>query len=98
MRSTYFGSRQLYDWPFYDEDCPINARAWIPMMQLLLYNRDPHLMKYFLEWADSWAKHAMEDVYGKPPGILPGKRAINGTRTPPSNASPFLPLRSAELP
>ncbi|MGQ9649621.1 MAG: hypothetical protein ACUVXJ_05900 [Phycisphaerae bacterium] len=32
MRSTYFGSQQMYEWPFYDEDSPINARAWIPMM------------------------------------------------------------------
>ncbi|NLE61035.1 MAG: hypothetical protein GX616_22030 [Planctomycetes bacterium] len=76
MRSTYFGSQQLYDWPFYDEDSPINARAWIPMMQLVLYNRDPHLLKYYLEWADAWAKHAVEEHYGKPPGILPGQVAF----------------------
>ncbi len=73
MRSTYFGSQQLRDWPFYDEDSPINARAWIPMMHLLLYNRDPYLMKYFTEWADAWAKHAMAEGHGKPPGVLPGQ-------------------------
>lgn len=76
MRSTYFGSQQLYDWPFYDEDSPINARAWIPMMQLVLYNRDPHLMKYYLEWADAWGRHAMEEIHGKPPGIMPGQVAF----------------------
>ena len=42
-------------------------------MHLLLYNRDPHLMKYYLEWMDAWAKHAMADVYGKPPGFLPAQ-------------------------
>jgi hypothetical protein len=76
MRSTYFGSQQMYEWPFYDEDCPINARAWIPMMQLVLYNRDPYLMKYYLEWADAWAKHALGEEHGKPPGILPGQVAF----------------------
>ena len=72
MRSTYFSSQQMFEWPFYGEDSPINARTWLPMMHLLLYNRDPHLMEYYLEWMDSWAKHAMSDVYGKPPGFLPG--------------------------
>ena len=77
MRSTYFGSQQHYDWPFYAEDSPINARAWLPMQYVLMYNRDPHLMKYFLEWTGAWAKHAMADVYGKPPGILPGTVEFN---------------------
>ncbi len=73
MRSTYFGSQQMREWPFYHEDSPINARTWLPMMHLLLYNRDPHLMSYFLEWTGAWAKHAMATDWGKPPGFLPGQ-------------------------
>ncbi|MGQ9649622.1 MAG: hypothetical protein ACUVXJ_05905 [Phycisphaerae bacterium] len=42
----------------------------------MLYNRDPHLLKFYLGWADAWAKHAMEEVHGKPPGILPGQVAF----------------------
>lgn len=76
MRSTYYGSQQAHEWLFYSEDSPINARAWLPMMHLVMYNRDPYLKKYFLEWTASWAKHAMADCYGKPPGILPGTVAF----------------------
>jgi hypothetical protein len=76
MRSTYFGSQQMYDWLFYREDSPINARAWIPMMHLVLYNRDPYLMDYYLGWMDAWATAAMSECYGKPPGILPGSIAV----------------------
>lgn len=76
MRSSYFGSQQMYTWPFYDEDTPINARAWIPIMQLVLYNRDEYATRYMTEWADAWVRHALGSARGKPPGFLPGQVAF----------------------
>jgi hypothetical protein len=71
FRSNFFGSQEIYEHAYFGSDAGICARAMIPAMHLLWYNRDPYLARYCLEWGRAWVAHAKETAWGKPPGLLP---------------------------
>lgn len=71
FRSNFFGSQEIWEHAYFGSDAGICARAMIPAMHLLWYNRDPHLARYCLEWGRAWVDHAKETAYGKPYGMLP---------------------------
>ncbi len=71
FRSNFFGSQEIWEHAYFGSDAGICARAMIPAMHLLWYNRDPHLARYCLEWGRAWVDHAKETTYGKPYGMLP---------------------------
>ena len=71
FRSNFFGSQEIWEHAYFGSDAGICARAMIPSMHLLWYNRDPYLARYCLEWGRAWVEHAKEATYGKPYGMLP---------------------------
>lgn len=73
MRATWFGSQRIPDWKYKNTDATMNARAWLPIMNAAMYNRDPYLVQMITEWADAWVDHAKETSYGKPFGFLPAE-------------------------
>jgi hypothetical protein len=71
MRATWFGSQRIPDWKYKNTDSTMNARAWLPIMNAAMYNRDPYLVKAITDWADAWVDHARDTTFGKPYGFLP---------------------------
>jgi len=73
FRSHWIGSQGVRDYAYFAADATINARATIPMMHLLWYNRDPDLLRLCVQWCRAWVDHAKETTWGEPYGLLPGE-------------------------
>ncbi len=73
FRGHWLGSQGMRDYSYFGADATIVARATIPMMHLLLYNRDPYLARICTEWGRAWVDHAKESKWNKPYGLLPAE-------------------------
>lgn len=70
FKSYYLSATETLTKSPYRVDVPLNSRALLSGLWAAWYNRNPLLIKQFLEWSQAWIKDAAREENGKYAGII----------------------------